>query len=160
MSSDHDAGRPAGQPPRALSPVPDSPAGTVRAQFVPVTDLVPGDRTAAGIVTSVRPSRSGKTIIITTRSETGGHEITQRRAAGGKCAVFPPGPGTGGYTAIRLAALLLKLPPATLVVLARDPEGNGFSPVADIDAPCAYRQGRWGGEITEGTGAVCLWPMD
>jgi len=55
---------------------------------------------------------------------------------------------------------LLKLPPGTLVVQAKDPEGNGFSLVADIDVPCAYRQGQWGGEIAKGTGAVCLWPLD
>jgi hypothetical protein len=159
MSNSHDTGTPAGQPGSSPGPVPDSPAITGPPQWVPVTELALGDQTAAGIVTALTPSRSGKTITITTISDATGREIIQRRAAGGRCAVFPPAPGTG-YTALRLAGQLLKLPPGTLVIQAKDPEGNGFSPVADIDAPCAYRQGRWGGEIAKGTGAVCLWPLD
>jgi hypothetical protein len=158
MSSNHDHGKPAGQPGQVPGTTRESLAiGT--ASLVPVTEVALGDRTTAGIVTGLHTSRSGKTITITTISETDGHEITQRRAVGGRCAIIPYAPGTA-YTAIRLAGQLLKLAPATLVVTAMDPEGNGFSPVAGIDAPCAYRQGQWGGEITEGTGAVCLWPLD
>jgi hypothetical protein len=158
MSSDHDHGKPASHPGDAPAPREKSLA-IGAASLVPVTELALGDRTTAGIVTGLHASRSGKTITITTISERDGDEITQRRATGGRCAVIPYAPGTA-YTAIRLAGQLLKLAPATLVVTAIDPEGNGFSPVAGIGAPCAYRQGQWGGEITEGTGAVCLWPLD
>jgi hypothetical protein len=158
MSSNHAPGKPAGQPGDVPGTAPDSLA-IGPAHLVPVTGLALGDRTTAGIVTALQTGPSGKTITITTISETDGHEITQRRATGGRCAVIPHAPGTA-YTAVRLAGQLLRLPPGTLVVIAKDPEGNGFSPVAGIDQPCAYRQGQWGGEIAAGTGAVCLWPLD
>jgi hypothetical protein len=159
MSDNPDSGTPRGQTSNGPGPVPGPLAGTSPVLWVPVTGLTLGDQTAAGIVTGLTASKSGKTITITTISHATGDQITQRRAATSRCAVFPPAPGTG-YTAIRLTGQLLKLPPATLVVQAKDPEGNGFSLVADVDAPCAYRQGQWGGEITEGTGAVCLWPLE
>jgi hypothetical protein len=158
MSSNHYQGKPASQPGDVRGTTRESPA-IGSASLVPVTELALGDRTTAGIITGLHTSRSGKAITITIISETDGHEITQRRAVGGRCAVIPYPPGTA-YTAIRLAGELLKLAPGTLVVTAMDPEGNGYSPLAGIDAPCAYRQGQWGGEITEGTGAVCLWPLD
>ncbi len=62
------------------------------------------------------------------------------------------------YTVAELIRELAKLPVGTLVVLSRDPEGNGFSPLAEV-IPCAYQQGQWDGEISDGTGAVCLWPV-
>jgi hypothetical protein len=66
----------------------------------------------------------------------------------------------------KLGALLTAgVPPKTTVLLARDPEGNGFSPANDIE------QGNWSPRRDEYTGhpddlrdqklkknAICIWP--
>lgn len=59
---------------------------------------------------------------------------------------------------------LVDAPDSTLLVLAIDPEGNGFSPLADISGLGKYveYEGQFysGDDVTEikGKKAICLWP--
>ena len=57
-------------------------------RYVPKAEIKPGDRNVLGIVTEVKPSPSGKTIVITVRSERDGHLFTDRLSAVGNMVVF------------------------------------------------------------------------
>ena len=57
-------------------------------RYVPKAEIKPGDRTVLGIVTEVEPSPSGKTIVITVRSERDGTLFTDRLPAAGNMVVF------------------------------------------------------------------------
>ena len=59
----------------------------MKATFIPKTDIRPGHRTVLGTVTEVKPSPSGKTIMITVRNDKG-REFTDRVQAGGGMAIF------------------------------------------------------------------------
>lgn len=77
----------------------------------------------------------------------------------------PPTPLTVG----KLRALLATLPDGTEVILAKDAEGNGYSPAYDLTAghfetarfnsgaPAGYGEFRPAG--IDGLTAICLWPM-
>ena len=60
----------------------------MKATFIPKTDIRPGHRTVLGTVTEVKPSPSGKTILITVRDEKDGSLFTDRVQAGGGMAIF------------------------------------------------------------------------
>ncbi|QRY51794.1 hypothetical protein [Mycolicibacterium septicum] len=51
-----------------------------------------------------------------------------------------------------------------LVVQSRDAEGNGFSPLADIEVGKYQAETTWSGEMIprdcDGSPAVCLWPVN
>ncbi len=51
-------------------------------------------------------------------------------------------------TTKELIAKLKKCPQDAVVVMSRDAEGNGYSPLADVDPDCVYRaESTWHGEI-------------
>ena len=91
-----------------------------------------------------------------------------------------PQPQSKEMTVGDLIAVLSELPPDTLVVMSRDEEGNGFSPLYEV-SPCVYVPNQWNdgsfatsGEIEEtdeddegeipslkmpgAVKAICLWP--
>jgi hypothetical protein len=59
-----------------------------------------------------------------------------------------------------LISLLEQCYPNAVVVLARDGEGNGFSPCAEVTSGRYLPVTNWVGEYseTDGNPAVCLWP--
>ena len=59
----------------------------MKATFIPKTEVRPGHRTVLGTVTEVKPSPSGKTLVITVRNGKG-REFTDRVQAAGGMAVF------------------------------------------------------------------------
>lgn len=69
-------------------------------------------------------------------------------------------------TVKELIAELSELPPNALVVMSRDAEGNGYSPLSTLDT-CHYTaETTWRGEIDDdedphpdGINAVALWPV-
>jgi hypothetical protein len=77
-------------------------------------------------------------------------------------------------TVSKLKALLAELPDDALVVLSRDGEGNGFSPLADTSTGKYEPEQPWFGEFHEAPthpardeqpaedalDAVCLWPTN
>lgn len=60
----------------------------MRATYVPKKQVKPGDCTVLGIVTETELSPSGKTILITVRSEQDGSLFTDRVSATGNMVVF------------------------------------------------------------------------
>lgn len=85
--------------------------------------------------------------------------------------------GEGAVTVGELKARLATLDDALLVVMSKDGEGNGFSPLADVD-PCEYLpEETWcggvkfpGGDVppdledwdpaTNVVNSICLWPTN
>ena len=60
----------------------------MKATFIPKTDIRPGHRTVLGTVTEIKPSPSGKTIVITVKNDRDGHLFTDRVSAAGGMAVL------------------------------------------------------------------------
>jgi hypothetical protein len=53
-------------------------------------------------------------------------------------------------TAAELIAELQKMPPDAQVIMQKDGEGNGFSPLDSLDADCIYvPDNTWSGEIID-----------
>lgn len=50
-------------------------------------------------------------------------------------------------TVAKLRSMLADLPSDAVVVLAKDPEGNGFSPLADLGAAWYVPECTWAGEV-------------
>lgn len=73
-----------------------------------------------------------------------------------------------GVTVADLIVALSTLPPAARVVLAKDAEGNGFSPLnlaegPDVSLGTYIPDSTWSGEFQNGDvapDAVCLWPVN
>ena len=73
-----------------------------------------------------------------------------------------------GVTIGLLIAALQALPPAARVILAKDAEGNGFSPLnlaegPDVSLGTYIPDSTWSGEFQTGDvapDAVCLWPVN
>jgi hypothetical protein len=68
-------------------------------------------------------------------------------------------------TVADLRRLLDELPPEAIVVLAKDSEGNDFSPLADHGTGTYTPRRPWSGEFTpdpagDSFPAVCLWPTN
>jgi hypothetical protein len=72
-------------------------------------------------------------------------------------------------TVSELIAQLQQLPPNNIVVQAKDGEGNGFSPVAEVAVGLYAADTTWSGEFwtpdaeddeKEAESAVCLWPIN
>ena len=65
-------------------------------------------------------------------------------------------------TVKELIIQLQKLDQKSLVVLSKDEEGNGFSPLADVDTGKYEADSTWGGELVETGGVKCivLWPTN
>jgi hypothetical protein len=71
-------------------------------------------------------------------------------------------------TVKHLIAILKQCNPKSIIVLSRDPEGNGFSPIAeDIsigkfvpENPNHPYRGEWEDTKEEVSTAICLWPID
>lgn len=72
-------------------------------------------------------------------------------------------------TVAELRSALAELPGDTLVVMSRDAEGNGFSPLAEVEVGGHYiAESTWAGDVPhpddyeEGTGVPCLtlWPVN
>lgn len=67
-----------------------------------------------------------------------------------------------GVTVGRLRARLNEFDDSMLVVLAKDGEGNSFSPLAEVDGSTYAADSTWSGWLTEGEGVPCavLWPTN
>jgi hypothetical protein len=69
-------------------------------------------------------------------------------------------------TAGELAEKLSKVEPSTLVILQRDAEGNGYSPLAGADSAFYQATSAWAGEVYEtdepdgDTPCVVLYPVN
>lgn len=73
-------------------------------------------------------------------------------------------------TVAELIQRLQECDPAAVVVLAKDAEGNGYSPLEEIDAGVYTADTTWGGTFTNAGDvgappslappAVCLWPVN
>lgn len=69
-----------------------------------------------------------------------------------------------------LRAALNDLPADLIVVMSKDSGGNGFSPMAEVDAAARYQpESDWAGEVLhpdefdeypDACPAVCLWPTN
>ena len=67
-----------------------------------------------------------------------------------------------------LKKLLADLPDETLVVMAKDGEGNSFSPFDSVSEGSYFESNKWSGDFYTTTGtpktggwqpAICLWPV-
>jgi hypothetical protein len=70
-----------------------------------------------------------------------------------------------GYTVTidQLLIWLKEFPGDTPVVMSKDAEGNGFSPLSDISAARYLADTAWSGECSDegdGVAVVCLWPVN
>lgn len=75
-------------------------------------------------------------------------------------------------TAKKLIERLSTVPPDTPVVMSKDGEGNGFSPLAEADTAARYvEETTWAGDVLHPddydaydpesmTHVVCLWPVN
>ncbi len=69
-------------------------------------------------------------------------------------------------TVRELIELLQKEDPDRVVVMSKDIEGNGFSPLFDMSAHAYAEETRWAGELYDevvggdGVRALCLWPSN
>lgn len=70
-------------------------------------------------------------------------------------------------TVKELIAALSAFPPEHTVVVAKDREGNGYSPAADLDAAHYTAETTWCGTIDhpdephpDGPNAVVIWPVN
>lgn len=69
---------------------------------------------------------------------------------------------------IELIVELEKLPPTLTVVMSKDGEGNGFSPLGEVEGESVYYKpdNTWSGEITNDNrthnslACVVLWPTN
>jgi hypothetical protein len=63
-------------------------------------------------------------------------------------------------TVEEVIAQLQKLPAKAKVVMSQDAEGNGFSPLYEIEVGQYQSRNGWSGELVEkgGCQAVVLWP--
>ena len=62
-----------------------------------------------------------------------------------------------------LKKVLEDLPDDLLVIMSKDGEGNGFSPLSDIGVYLYKENNSWSGEIdseSEKKNCVCLWPVN
>lgn len=59
----------------------------MKVTWTPKTQVKPGDRTVMGVVTEIKPSPSGKTLVITVR-EPSGDLFTDRVSSAGNMAVL------------------------------------------------------------------------
>lgn len=64
-----------------------------------------------------------------------------------------------------LIAELQHLPPGAVVVMSKDGEGNGYSPLSSAYLGSYVAETTWSGEwddemLLRGTPAVCLWPVN
>jgi hypothetical protein len=63
-----------------------------------------------------------------------------------------------------LIALLSALDPESPVILQKDAEGNGYSPLSGLQAASYVPETTWSGEVvdsaTEGQPCVVLWPVN
>jgi hypothetical protein len=81
-------------------------------------------------------------------------------------AIFPT---TYTVTVDQLLIWLEEYPGDTPIVMSKDAEGNGFSPLSDVSATHYMADTTWSGEChdqddgagdEDGVGVVCLWPVN
>lgn len=75
-------------------------------------------------------------------------------------------------TASELIDRLSQVPPDTIVIISKDAEGNGFSPLEEADEAARYvPDNEWSGDVlhpddydeydaADLVPAVCLWPVN
>ena len=63
-------------------------------------------------------------------------------------------------TVEELQDILEQCNPTDKIILAKDSEGNSFSPCAEATSGRYEQENNWSGEFGDGKGAVCLWPVD
>jgi len=64
-------------------------------------------------------------------------------------------------TVKELIEILEKLPPETEIVVAKDSEGNDFSPVSEVNLGTYEPESTWSGTFThDGKSHACIWPVN
>lgn len=68
------------------------------------------------------------------------------------------------FTVKQLRAALTDVDDDFIVILSKDAEGNGFSPLDEVEGPMTYEpDSTWSGEIIENhdnDNCVVLWPVN